>query len=54
MDREGLLEKLGLHIKLTESILEEEGLHVFERWGGEYRLLEELIAEMDEVKKNRK
>jgi hypothetical protein len=23
---------------------------VFEWWGGEYRLLEELIAEMDEVK----
>ena len=27
-------------------------MHVFEWWGGEYRPLEELIAEMDEVKKN--
>jgi hypothetical protein len=25
-------------------------MHVFEWWGGEYRPLEELIAEMDEVK----
>lgn len=27
-------------------------MHVFEWWGGEYRPLEELIAEMDEVKRN--
>jgi len=27
-------------------------MHVFEWWRGEYRPLEELIAEMDEVKKN--
>jgi len=27
-------------------------MHVFEWWGGEYHPLEELIAEMDEVKKN--
>jgi hypothetical protein len=27
-------------------------MHVFEWWGGDYRPLEELIAEMDEVKKN--
>ncbi len=30
----------------------DEGMHVFEWWCGEYRPLEELIAEMDEVKKN--
>jgi len=28
-------------------------MHSFEWWGGEYRPLEELIAEMDEVKKDR-
>jgi hypothetical protein len=39
-------------MKLTESVLEDEGMQVFEWWGGEYRPLEELIAEMDEVKKN--
>ena len=27
---------------------------IFKWWGGEYRPLEELIAEMDEVKKNSK
>ena len=29
-------------------------MQVFEWWGGEYRPLEELIAEMDEVKQNNK
>ena len=29
------------------------GMHVFEWWGGEYHPLEELIAEMDELKRNR-
>ena len=32
----------------------DEGMHVFEWWGGEYRPLEELIAEMDEVKRKQK
>ena len=52
LDREGLLKQLGIDLKLTESVLEDEGMHVFEWWGGEYRPLEELIAEMDELKKN--
>ena len=51
VDREGLLDQLGIRMTLEESVLEEEGMHVFEWWGGEYRPLEELIAEMDEVKK---
>jgi len=34
-------------------ILEEEGMHVFEYWGGEYRPLEELICEMDEIKQKK-
>lgn len=50
LDREGLLAKLGIRIKLTEGILEEEGMRVFEWWGGEYHPLAELIAEMDEIK----
>ena len=54
VDREGLLRRLGIHMTLKESVLEEEGMHVFEWWGGEYRPLEELIAEMDEVKKKQK
>lgn len=52
VDREGLLKKLGINMTLTESVLEYEGMHVFEWWGGEYRPLEELIAEMDEIKQN--
>ena len=53
LDREELLKQLGITMKLTESILEDEGMHVFEWWGGEYRPLKELIAEMDEVKKRK-
>jgi len=52
VDREGLLKKLGIDMTITESVLEEEGMHVFEWWGGEYRPLEELIAEMEEVKRS--
>ena len=54
VDKEGLLKQLGIEMTLTESVLEEEGMHVFEWWGGEYRPLEELIAEMDEIKKKNK
>ena len=50
LDREGLLRSLGIEMKLTESVLEDEGMRVFEWWGGEYRPLSELIAEMDAVK----
>jgi tRNA(Arg) A34 adenosine deaminase TadA len=53
LDREGLLRQLGIQMTITESVLEEEGMHAFEWWGGEHRPLEELIAEMDEVKRNR-
>ena len=38
----------------TESVLEDEGMHVFEWWGGEYRPLAELIAEVDDVKRKSK
>lgn len=39
---------------LTESVLADEDMHVFEWWGGEYRPLAELIAEMDDVKRKSK
>ena len=54
IDREGLLGKLGVQMKLAGPVLEEEGMHVFEWWGGEYRPLEELVAEMDEIKRKNK
>jgi len=54
LDREGLLAQLGIRMQLIESVLEDEGMHVFEWWGGEYRPLNELIAEMDEIKANKR
>ena len=54
IDYEEILGKMNVTIKMIGPILEEEGLHVFEYWGGNYRPLEEIIREMDEIKnKNR-
>ena len=39
---------------LTESVLADEGMHVFEWRGGEYRPSAELIAEMDYIKRKSK
>ena len=43
-----------IQMTIKESVLEDEGMRVFAWWGGGYRPLEELIAEMDEVKRNRR
>lgn len=51
VDREGLLKQLGIDIQILGPVLEDEGMRVFEYWGGEYHPLEELIAEMDEIKR---
>ncbi len=45
-----ILKQMGVTVKLAGPVLEEEGMHVFEYWGGQYRPLEELIAEMDALK----
>lgn len=50
LDREDLLAQLHLPMTLEGPILEDEGMHVFEYWGGEYHPLAELIAEMDAIK----
>ena len=50
LDREGLLSQLHLPLTLTGPVLEDDGMHVFEYWGGEYHPLAELIAEMDAIK----
>lgn len=50
VDREGLLKQLGIKIQLIGPVLEDDGMHVFEYWGGEYRPLEDLIREMDDIK----
>lgn len=51
INREDLLAQLGLSLQLNGPVLEDEGMRVFEYWGGEYRPLEELIAEMADIKK---
>ncbi len=35
-------------------VSEEDGMRVFEYWGGEYHPLEELIANMAEIKRKNK
>ena len=45
---------MGISMKLVQGVLEDEGMHVFEWWGGEYRPLSELIAEMEEIKAKQK
>ena len=52
LDYEKLLSEMKVPMKMIGPVLEEEGMHTFEYWGGEYRPLEELIREMDEIKKN--
>lgn len=48
---EEILSKMNVSIKMIGPILEDEGMHTFEYQGGEYRPLEELNKEMDEIKK---
>ena len=52
-DYEGTLAGMGVSLKLIGPVLEDEGMRVFEWWGGEYHPLKELIAEMDEAKKGK-
>lgn len=50
-DYEKILSEMNVSVKMIGPILEDEGMHTFEYWGGEYRPLEELIREMNEIKK---
>lgn len=50
-DYEEILSSMNVPMKMTGPVLQDEGMHTFEYWGGEYRPLEELIREMDEIKK---
>ena len=52
-DYEPILKQMNVEIHMIGPVLEDEGMHAFEYWGGEYRPLEELIREMDEIKKNK-
>lgn len=53
-DYEAILRTMNVSIKMIGPILEDDGMHTFEYWGGEYRPLEELIREMDEIKNKNK
>lgn len=53
-DYEAILGQMRVQMKLIGPVLEDEGMHVFEYWGGEYHPLEELIQEMDEIKERKK
>ncbi len=53
-DYEDLFNKMNIPIKMIGPILEDEGMRAFEYWGGEYHPLEDLIKNMDEVKKKKK
>jgi len=48
---EEILRRMNVSVEMIGPILEDEGMHTFEYWGGEYHSLEELISEMDEIKK---
>ena len=50
-DYEEILGRMGVSLHMTGPILEEEGMRVFEYWGGEYRPLEALLREMEEIRK---
>ena len=49
-DYENLLRQMDVEMHLSGPVLEEEGMHVFEWWGGDYRPLEELLKESEEMR----
>lgn len=49
-DYEKILSEMNVYMKMIGPVLEDEGMHTFEYWCGEYRPLEELIREMEEIK----
>jgi tRNA(Arg) A34 adenosine deaminase TadA len=50
-DYEQVYRSMGMELHLTGPVLEDEGMHVFEYWGGDYRPLEELLRESEEMRK---
>ena len=50
-DYENLLAQMDVELHLEGPVLEEDGMHVFEWWGGEHRPLEELLKESEDMRK---
>ena len=48
-----IIKKMDIDLKMTGPILEEEGMRVFEYWGGKYRPLDDLLAEAEAQRKER-
>lgn len=52
-DYETLLGRMGVEMHLSGPVMEEEGMRVFEWWGGQWRPLEELLKESEEMRNSR-
>ncbi len=51
VDYTSLFKQMGVELIMEGPILENDGMKVFEYWGGNYRPLSELLAESAEMKK---
>ena len=51
IDYESALLQMDVEMELIGPVLEDEGMRVFEYWGGNYRPLKELLNENAEMKK---
>ena len=49
-DYENLLRQMDVEMHLSGPVLEDEWMHAFEWWGGDYRPLEELLKESEEMR----
>jgi len=45
---------MGMELHLSGPVMENDGMHVFEYWGGQHRPLEELLEESAEMRANAK
>lgn len=53
-DYEALLFQMGVDMHLSGPVLEEEGMLVFQWWGGNFRPLEELLKESEDMRNGNK
>lgn len=51
IDYPSVLSQMDVEMEMTGPVLEDEGMHVFEYWGGAYRPLDELLRESAEMKR---
>jgi len=50
IDYPSILRQMDVEMEMIGPVLEDEGMRVFEYWGGDYRPLEELLQESAEMK----